>query len=138
MDSPTPTDAGRWGQIATATVAVLGAIWALGKWALDPLFDHMYRRRATRVFALELRRGRDSAIAIERMESTQGVLAREIEHMRDSVELIPELHNLAKGNADAINRVEKTQERLADAVARLAEQVGEVRGAQKTYDRRLS
>jgi hypothetical protein len=138
MNSSPPTDAGRWGQIATAIIAMFGAVYALGKWAFDPLLDHLHRRRATRVFAVELRRGRDSAITIERVEATQGVLARDLEHMRESVELIPDLHAMAKGNADAISRMEKTQERVADAVARLAEQVGEVRGAQKMYDRRSS
>jgi hypothetical protein len=138
MDSPTPTDAGRWGQIATALIAMIGAVYALGKWAFDPLLDHMHRRRATRVFAVELRQGRDSAITIERVEATQGALAREIEHMRESVELIPDLHTWAKTNAAAIARMETTQERLADAMTRLTEQVGEVRGAQRTYDRRSS
>lgn len=123
--TPTPTDAGRWGQIATATLALLAAMWAVGRWAFDPLLDHLHRRRAVRVFKMEMDRDRDTALAVERIELTQ----------------VPRLLTLAETNAANIDEIKRTQERLADAVTLLTEKVGEVRGAQRQqheYDRRTS
>mgnify|MGYP001612914047 CR=1 FL=1 len=143
LSPPPDLDPARLGQIATATVAVLGALYAVVRWAFRPLADVIHRKHTERVFAKELAQVRENTATIERQGLLQGIIVRDLESLRREVQsqattldLIPELHGMVKRLADDMGEVKRTQERVADRVTELSVDVGKIQGIQQQQELR--